>query len=260
MCRPFAPHGENRRSCILLAPVVAILLAAVLVVVLCRLLRVPAMLGYLLVGFIVGPGGLQLIADTAQTRFLGEIGIVFLMFTIGLEFSLPKLRAMRHIVFGLGRGASGGHLVGGDGAGGAGRRFAADWLCPGLGGGAVVHGDCLRCSPSGWSSTPRMVSSRLACCFQDLAVVPLLILIPPLPRIPPTCGKTSAWRRWKVMGVMVLLFSIGQRVMRPWFHLVARQRSSELFMINVLLVTLGVSYLTELSGLSLALGRLSPAC
>ena len=85
-----------------LAPVVAILLAAVLVVVLCRLLRVPAMLGYLLVGFIVGPGGLQLIADTAQTRFLGEIGIVFLMFTIGLEFSLPKLRAMRHIVFGLG--------------------------------------------------------------------------------------------------------------------------------------------------------------
>ena len=143
-----------------LAPVVAILLAAVLVVVLCRLLRVPAMLGYLLVGFIVGPGGLQLIADTAQTRFLGEIGIVFLMFTIGLEFSLPKLRAMRHIVFGLGAAQVVVTLL-------------VVMALVVLAGASPLTGFALRCrprrlspscSPSGWSSTLRMVSSRLACC------------------------------------------------------------------------------------------------
>ena len=90
--------------------------------------------------------------------------------------------------------------------------------------------------------------------FQDLAVVPLLILIPAFASHSAHLWQDLGLAALKVGGVMVLLFSIGQRVMRPWFHLVARQRSSELFMINVLLVTLGVSYLTELSGLSLALG------
>ena len=83
-----------------LAPIVIVLLVAVLTVIVCRRLNIPSMLGYLLVGFLAGPGVLHLIPQTAATDYLGEIGIVFLMFSIGLEFSLPKLRAMRKLVFG----------------------------------------------------------------------------------------------------------------------------------------------------------------
>src|SRR5450631_1329526 len=79
-----------------------LLAAAVLVVILFRLLKLPAMLGYLLVGIVIGPHGLGLIPDNAGTRNLAEIGVVFLMFSIGLEFSLAKLTTMRRIVFGLG--------------------------------------------------------------------------------------------------------------------------------------------------------------
>ena len=78
------------------------LLAAVLGVVGCRMLKLPPMLGYLVVGVVIGPNALALAQDSAGLRHLAEFGVVFLMFVIGLEFSLPKLRAMRRHVFGLG--------------------------------------------------------------------------------------------------------------------------------------------------------------
>src|SRR3954451_18975447 len=78
------------------------LLAAVLGVVLCRSLRLPPMLGYLVVGVVIGPNALALAQDSDSVRHLGEFGVVFLMFVIGLEFNLAKLRAMRSHVFGLG--------------------------------------------------------------------------------------------------------------------------------------------------------------
>src|SRR3954464_7462499 len=82
--------------------VLILLAAAVLVVILFRQLKLPAMIGYLLVGVLIGPHGLGMIPDTEGTRNLAEIGVVFLMFSIGLEFSLAKLSTMRRIVFGLG--------------------------------------------------------------------------------------------------------------------------------------------------------------
>ena len=78
------------------------LLAAVLGVVVCRSFRLPPMLGYLVAGVLIGPHALALAQDSAGMRHLGEFGVVFLMFAIGLEFSLPKLRAMHRHVFGLG--------------------------------------------------------------------------------------------------------------------------------------------------------------
>ncbi|MFN4103836.1 MAG: cation:proton antiporter, partial [Tepidimonas sp.] len=78
------------------------LLAAVLGVVVCRTLRLPAMIGYLAVGVLIGPHALALAQNSAGLRYLAEFGVVFLMFAIGLEFSLPKLRAMKRYVFGLG--------------------------------------------------------------------------------------------------------------------------------------------------------------
>src|SRR5574343_1100747 len=78
------------------------LLAAVLGVVACRSLKLPPMLGYLFVGVVIGPHALALAQNSAGIRYLAEFGVVFLMFVIGLEFSLPKLRAMKRHVFGLG--------------------------------------------------------------------------------------------------------------------------------------------------------------
>src|ERR1044072_1153533 len=78
------------------------LLAAVLGVVLCRSLKLPPMLGYLVVGVVIGPNALAVAEDSESVRHLGEFGVVFLMFVIGLEFNLSKLRAMRTHVFGLG--------------------------------------------------------------------------------------------------------------------------------------------------------------
>ena len=78
------------------------LIAAVAGVVACRMLRLPPMLGYLVVGVLIGPNTLALAKDTAGVQYLAEFGVVFLMFVIGLEFNLPKLRSMRTLVFGLG--------------------------------------------------------------------------------------------------------------------------------------------------------------
>jgi CPA2 family monovalent cation:H+ antiporter-2 len=78
------------------------LFAAVIGVVLCRLMKLPPMLGYLAVGVVIGPNALALAKDSAGVQYLAEFGVVFLMFVIGLEFNLPKLKSMQSLVFGLG--------------------------------------------------------------------------------------------------------------------------------------------------------------
>jgi len=85
-----------------LQSILLLLAAAVLVVVVFRSIKLPPLLGYLVVGTAIGPHALGLIPDTPETHALAEFGVVFLMFSIGLEFSLPKLISMRRIVFGLG--------------------------------------------------------------------------------------------------------------------------------------------------------------
>src|SRR5262245_14968761 len=82
--------------------VLILLATAVFVVVVFRLLRLPALIGYLLVGILIGPHALAWVAGNEETRHLAEFGVVFLMFSVGLEFSLPKLVTMRRVVFGLG--------------------------------------------------------------------------------------------------------------------------------------------------------------
>ncbi|MFC3533406.1 cation:proton antiporter [Vogesella facilis] len=238
-----------------LFPVVMVLLVAVLAVTACRKLRVPAMLGYLVVGFLAGPGVMHLVPEGPETEFLGEIGIVFMMFSIGLEFSLAKLKAMRHLVFGLGLAQVllTMLLVGG---------VIGIMNSSALSGFAVAAALVM----SSTAIVSKLLSERLelpqahgqlamgVLLFQDIAVVPLLILLPAF-----AANSSSLWQDLglallKVGLVLSLLLVFGQKLMRRWFHLVARQRSGELFMINVLLVTLGVALITQLAGLSLALG------
>jgi CPA2 family monovalent cation:H+ antiporter-2 len=251
------------------------LFAAVIGVVICRLMKLPPMLGYLAVGVIIGPNALALAKDSAGVRYLAEFGVVFLMFVIGLEFNLPKLKSMRKLVFGLGSSqviltmlatvAGYGLLT-----------LAMDWVGlddkhPNglLGWGlnwqsAIALGGALAMSST--AIVVKMMAERLELdsehgrrvlgilLFQDLAVVPLLVLIPTLGSSGADLTKALLIAALKAALLLGLLLAGGQKLMHWWLTSVARRKSEELFMLNLLLVTLGLAWLTEHFGLSLALG------
>ncbi|MGV8934074.1 MAG: cation:proton antiporter [Gallionellaceae bacterium] len=235
--------------------VLILLAVAVIVVVLCRLWNLPVTLGYLTVGIVIGPHALAWIPDVQQAAHLAEFGVVFLMFSIGLEFSLSKLRSMKFTVFGLG-GAQ--LLVTLGGVAGVSILLGLDWRT------GVALGGVLAMSSTAIVSKILVERAELnaphgqlimgVLLFQDLAVVLMLIIIPALASPPGDLVYTLAFAVVKATLVLGLLLVFGQRLMRPWFHLVARQKSSELFMLNVLMITLGLAFFTEQAGLSLALG------
>ena len=239
-----------------LQSILLLLAAAVIVVVAFRSMKLPPLLGYLVVGVAIGPHALGLIPDTPETHALAEFGVVFLMFSIGLEFSLPKMVAMRKIVFGLGTAQvlltlAGGALV-------LPALLPIDWPA-----GVILSGAL---AMSSTAIVIKMLADRLELysqhgrqivgilLFQDLAVVPLLIVVPALARPAGELAGALALAGIKAGAVLAVLLVFGQRPMRAWFHLIARRHSSELFILNVLLITLGLAYLTHLAGLSFALG------
>ncbi|RCX10842.1 cation:proton antiporter [Extensimonas vulgaris] len=239
------------------------LLSAVLGVVVFRSLKLPPMLGYLTAGVLIGPHALGLARNPEGARHLGEFGVVFLMFAIGLEFSLPKLRAMRRQVFGLGLLQVLatmlvvtalllllGRVLGGIWEMGWQTALALSGTLAMSSTAIVVKLMAERAELE--SEHGRSVMGVLL--FQDLAVVPLLVLIPALGAAPEALFSSLAWALLKAALLVGLLLSGGQRVMRWWLTLVARRKSDELFMLNLLLITLGLAWLTELAGLSLALG------
>ena len=243
------------------------LLAAVTSVVVCRLLHWPAMLGYLLAGILLGHAFNENFTNDKGVVYLAEFGVVFLMFVIGLEFNLPKLMGMRKLVFGFGMaqvmvtllGAVAGHAL-------------LWWLLHYLGlpwdlswQGALALGAAFAMSST--AIVVKMMADRAeletphgqrvmgALLFQDLAVVPLLVLIPAL-------GQVGEGNLWSILGlamlkatvlVVVLLWG-GQKLMRWWLQTIDKRKSDELFMLNILLMTLGLSWLTEHAGLSMAMG------
>ncbi len=238
-----------------LANIIIVLFAAVLVTTVLRRLRLPPILGYLLVGMIVGPYGLDWIADSQSVVSLAEFGVVFLMFTVGLEFSLPKLIALRHSVLGLGSlQVVITSIVAGS---------LAYWY------GFSLTASLIVAATIAMSSTA-IVSKQLkdqlelnqthgknaigVLLFQDMAVIPFLILIPSLAN-----GNHDVWRPlieslFKGGLVLLVMLFLGRWVMRPLFNEIAKARSLELFTLTVLLVTLSAAWLTEIAGLSLALG------
>lgn len=247
----------------LLGIIVVLLVVSVGTVAAARALKLPPLVGYLVVGLLLGPHALALAPDTDVTRWLAEIGVVFLMFSIGLEFSLPKLRAMRSLVFGLGGLQVGFTVL---------AVVAAVLLTQDLHGmgwqAGVALGGAMAMSST--AMVMRLASDRGeiesahgrpvvgVLLFQDLAVVPLLVLIPALAGIGADGGQGLSTALGLAFGKSVLVLAIalliGQRVVRPWLTLVARRKSQELFTLNVLLMTLGLAWITEHAGLSLALG------
>ena len=235
--------------------ILTLLAAAVVVVVVCRLLRLPPILGYLLVGIAVGPHALAWVPYDDTTRYVAEFGVVFLMFSIGLEFSLPQLRAMRRAVFGLGLAQVAITTIA--------AMVALHFVGFGWQAGLVLGGAL---AMSSTAIVSKMLAERMELAtphgrdimgillFQDLAVVAFLILIPSLGKPGPELAAAMGIAAAKATLALAVILFLGQAPMRLWFHLVARQRSSELFVLNVLLVTLGLGALTESLGLSLALG------
>ena len=243
------------------------LVAAVLGVVACRSLKLPPMLGYLVVGVLIGPNALAFAQSSAGVKYLAEFGVVFLMFVIGLEFNLPKLRSMKTLVFGLGlsqvvltmAGALLGHAVlVASYAWVMGSSWQMSWQ------GAVVLGGAMAMSST--AIVVKLMAERLelesehgrrvmgVLLFQDLAVVPLLVLIPALNSSGEQLLVAMGWAALKAAALLALLLVGGQKLMRWWLTQVARRKSEELFMLNLLLVTLGLAWLSEHAGLSLALG------
>ncbi len=237
--------------------IILLLLAiAVITVTLFRRFHLPPILGYLIVGILVGPFGTGWVASTEDTRFLAEFGVVFLLFTIGLEFSLPQMIAMKSSVFGLGGSqvlATGGLATG------------IAWLMGIELNAAIIIGAILALSST--AIVTKQLSEQLELnsehgrlgvsilLFQDLAVIPLLVVIPIL------AGTGEQGMAMPLLSallkaalVFVVIMAAGHWMLRPLFHEIARARSAELFTLTVLLVTLAAAWLTHEAGLSLALG------
>lgn len=228
-----------------------------------RMLQLPPMLGYLVVGIIVGPHTPGFVAENETVRMLSEFGVVFLMFSVGLEFSLTKLKAMRKIVFGLGLSQVSLSilfvmLVCAMAAYFLPQWFSVSWQA-GLAMGAAL-------SMSSTAIVSKLLAERMELetdhgrrifgilLFQDLALVPLLILVPALANNPPNLALTLGLAFGKAVIAMLLLLFVGQKVLSWWLNIVVKRRSQELFMLNLLLITLGAAWITEKAGLSLELG------
>ena len=235
--------------------VLIFLAASVGVVALARKFHLPPLLGYLLAGIVIGPNGLGFVPNTAETRYLAEFGVVFLMFSIGLEFNLPKLMAMRGTVFGLGLAQVALTTAMG---------VVAAVVC-GFGWQAgVALGGALAMSSTailvklmgerGELETPHGRDVISILLFQDLAVVPFLVVVPALASAPENIAIALGVALAKACVVLGILLFAGRKLVRAWLTVVARRRSTELFVLNLLLMTLGLAYITEHAGLSLALG------
>lgn len=221
-----------------------------------RRFGLPAMLAYLLVGMLLGPYGLRALEESHEVDAIAEFGVVFLMFSIGLEFNLQRLKAMRNLVFGFG---------------------AAQMALTALGTGLVT----IYVYDQGWrtalvvglavamSSTAivaKMLSERFelhsrsgrqtmgVLLFQDIAVVPCLILFPALAQSIEELPRSLSLALVQAIIVLTILIWAGQKWMRKLYDIIAKHRSEELFVLATLWIVIGLSYATGRAGLSLALG------
>jgi CPA2 family monovalent cation:H+ antiporter-2 len=240
-----------------LLQILILLTASVCVVAAVRKLALPAILGYLAVGMLLGPHALALAADNETTQLLADFGVVFLVFTLGLEFSLPRLVAMRWEVLGVG----GAQVLITTGIIAAAAVLVFD-VAPAV---AVVIGGALAMSSTAIiiaqlteQSENNRTHGRLAvaiCLFQDLSFPLLLALVSALGG----GGRAAdASHILSAIGIaalaLLMVLAAGRWLLRPLFLLIASVRSAELFSLAVLLAVLASSWATHAAGLSLALG------
>lgn len=236
--------------------VITLLALSVVAVALLRRVHLPPILGYLFVGIIAGPHALGWLPDSPAIHLLGEAGVIFLLFMIGLEISIPHLLSMRRAVLGFG----GAQVV------------LTTLIVMGIAWwsgispeGALVVGGALALSSTAIVAKQMTEQlelqsrhGRLALgilLFQDLAVVPFLVVIPILAGdVETSIGTALGIALLKSVAVVVGLLAVGRWLVRPLFHWVASAHSVELFTLTVLLVALTAASVTHAVGLSAELG------
>ena len=235
---------------------VILLAVTVTVVVMLRRLRLPTIIAYLLTGLLVGPHGLGWIPDNDVIRVFAEYGVVFLLFTLGLEFSLPRLLIMRREVLVLG----GAQVAVTTMAAMLLSRFfgVADEAAIIIGGAFAMSSTAIVAKQLGEQMEIGLPHGRLSVgvlLFQDIAVVAFIIYITTLSNESDTGLLTIlGLALLKAAAVLVAVIAIGHWLLRPVFHEIARARSAEVFTLAVLLFTLTAAWSTHYFGLSLALG------
>ncbi|MDH2433592.1 monovalent cation:proton antiporter-2 (CPA2) family protein [Pokkaliibacter sp. MBI-7] len=230
------------------------LLAAVLIVPLAKHNGLGAVLGYLGAGLLIGPNSLGLISEVEAILHFSELGVVLLLFLIGLELKPRRLWVMRKAVFGLGLAQV---LLSGALLGGVALLFGLTWKT------ALIAGFGLALSSTAFAlqlmSERGDLSSQYGrgafaiLLFQDLAVVPLLALVAALADSK-VHDSNALLNLAKGLGMIIAVIVIGRFAVKPAFHLVARAHSRELFTAAALLVVMGTAWLMEQVGLSMALG------
>ena len=232
-----------------------VLAAAAVAVAACRRLGLSPILGYLATGVVTGPAALGWLSDAPTLRLLAEIGVVLLMFTIGLEFSLPRLLAMRRLVLGLGGAQVTLTLaVLGAAAWALGMTPAAAVI---LGGALAMSSTAIVLKQLGEQMELPAEHGRVATAvllFQDLAAVPLLVILPILASDQPAMAATLGLALLKAALVFATLLLVGRRLLPPLLSWVAETRSLELFMLTSLLLALTAAGLSHFAGLSATLG------
>jgi len=250
MAAEVAHHGLN-----LVTPLV-FLGAAVLAVPLFRLFKLGAMIGYLAAGVAVGPSGLGLIGDPASVLTLAELGVVLLLFIIGLELKPSRLWAMRRDIAGLGLSqvvVSGGVLAG------LVMLAGLSWQA------AMIAGAGLALSSTAFAVPLMEDRNELASPYgqrafsilllQDLAIVPLLALVTVLSPVATEAGGPSGWLASLIMAAAVTaVVVVGKYALNPLFKLLAKSGAGEIMTAAALLVVLGAAELMQLAGLSMAMG------
>jgi CPA2 family monovalent cation:H+ antiporter-2 len=239
-----------------LLQILILLTASVCVVAAVRKLALPAILGYLAVGMLLGPHALALAADNETTQLLADFGVVFLVFTLGLEFSLPRLVAMRWEVLGVGGAQV--LITTGIIAAGAVLFGVTPAAAVVVGGALAMSSTAIIIAQLTEQSENNRTHGRLAvaiCLFQDLSFPLLLALVSALGN---SGRAATAAHILGAIGIaaaaLLLVLAAGRWLLRPLFLMIASVRSPELFSLAVLLAVLASAWATHAAGLSLALG------
>jgi len=248
---------ENRPMNQFFVEMLLLLGTAVAVVVVFQRLRIPSSLGYLLVGVLLGPHTAGPVIEPEPLRSLAEFGIVFLLFTTGLNFSLPQIYALRHLVLGLGTAQVLLTTV---------AVALLAWLAGLPAVAAFIVGAVFAQSSTtiivkqlteqGEENSRHGRLGTAMSVFQDVTAVPFVVIIPVLgtavgaSALAGALGLTLA----KAVAAFLLVFFGGRRLLRPLFHLVTAQRSAELFTLTVLFVSLVAAWITHSLGMSMAFG------
>lgn len=239
-----------------LAQCLILLAGSVFLVTLARRMALPTSMAYLVVGLVLGPYALGVVSDSGTTRLLAELGVAFLLFTLGLEFSLPRMLAMRREVFGLGAA----QVLITAGVFAVLAHFSGiGWLVAIVVGGAIsMSSTAILLQQLTERSELNRTHGRLAFAmllFQDLAFVPFLALGSALVAgaDTPHLGASLLPVLGGVLAIVAVL-AAGRWLLRPLFHVIAHSRLRELFTLTVLMVVLASAWVSHTAGLSFALG------